>query len=120
MRQNQFTMKQLILLVTFVALSSTTGIVNSASAPVKQVTAGSAPAEVINAFNNQVTDLMMNWFPSNPAYNAGAVSWTRVKGSWIAQGFVSQVGGNGAGLNIATGVFKNTGEMVSFNYTVVP
>lgn len=113
-------MKQLILLVTFVALTSTTGIVNSASAPARQTIAGSVPGVVMNTFNNQVAALMQNWYPSNPAYNASAVSWTRVKGCWVAEGLVLQVGGNGAGLNIVTGVFKNTGESVTFNYNVVP
>ena len=113
-------MKQLILLVTFVAFTSTTSIVNSASAPARQVTASSVPEAVMNSFNGQVLALMQNWFPSNPAYNASAVSWTHSKGSWVAQGFVSQVGGNGAGLNVVAGVFKNTGERETFNYTVTP
>ena len=113
-------MKQLMLLVALVAITSTTGTVHSASAPVKQVIAGSVPGVVMTSFNNQVVALMENWFPSNPAYNASEVIWTHVKGNWVAQGFVAQVGGNGAGLYITAGVFKNTGEKVSFNYNVVP
>jgi len=112
-------MKKIILLLSLTVVTS--AIKNAHSSKAVQshsMYASGVPEAVMATFDNTVNDLMSNWYPSNPSYDASGVSWGRYKGEWQCSGFVAQQNGNGAGLNVIIGKFKNTGEFISLNYTV--
>jgi hypothetical protein len=111
----------ILTLVVFVSSFTTTDLqkVKSLKSVTVKTTGGNVPEEVMVTYNQVVTDVMNNWYPGNSGWDDSQVNWDRAKGEWKSTGFVGVNGGNGAGIMIVDGVFRNTGEFVRFFYNVV-
>lgn len=115
-------MKKIFLFLVAFMLVSLASDVRSNSTSIQNVSSVSkgVPEDVVTTFNGILGNIMEVNFPANPNYDASEVVWDKVKSEWQCSGFVKQIGGNGAGVEIIFANFQISGEFIEFFYLVTP